>query len=505
MRILVISLCILGCLPGITTLADNNEVEYYAVLVDGRKIGHMIQTRTVETQNVTTIQEMNITIARGGMLLAVGTIDKAVETADGKPLGFEFVQNMSGMSQKITGKIADGKVSASVEMMGANQQITLDWPDGAVMFEGMRLQEIEKGLANGTSYEVKVFVPMLITMAQTGEQAAVGAKIDVGQTADVDLFGRVVKLTQVQVLMQMPTGQIQSTTYVDKDFRALKTVVPTMGMNLEIIACTKEFAMSKNDVVDFLSKMLIQSPVALEDVDSRISITYELIPNEGAKIDILSGDNQKVETAKNGKISVTVEPVKPAGGDEFPYKGRDAAALEALKATTYLQSDSKEIQDLARHAVGGTKDTAEAVKQIESFVSGFITAKDLSVGYASAAEVALSRQGDCTEHAVLTAAMCRAVGIPARVVFGIVYVDDLIGRKNVFGGHAWAQAFVGGKWVGLDATRAPKGFGPGHIALAVGNGEPAEFFGMINTLGYFKIAGIIVKNGAEKDANKANK
>ena len=481
------------------------QVEYYAVLVDGKKIGHMIQTRSVEAQTVTTVQEMNITIARGGMLLAIGTTEKAVETADGKPVSFEFVQNMSGMSQKITGKVSGGKVTGGMEMMGANQQITLDWPDGAVMFEGMRLQELQKGLAKGTSYEVKVFVPMLITMAQTGEQAAASAKIDIGDTADVDLFGRVVKLTQVQVLMQMPTGQIQSTGYVDKDFRALKTVVPTMGMNLEIIACDKEFALSKNDVVDFLSKMLIQSPVALEDIGSRKSITYELIPSEGAEIAILSGDNQKVDTGKNGKIAVTVEPVKPAGGDEFPYKGRDATALEALKATTYLQSDNKEIQDLARHAVGGTKDTAEAVKQIESFVSGFITAKDLSVGYASAAEVAQSRQGDCTEHAVLAAAMCRAVGIPARVVFGIVYVDDLIGRKNVFGGHAWAQALVGGKWVGLDATRAPKGFGPGHIALAVGSGEPADFFGMINTLGYFKIEKVTVKDGAEKEANKANK
>jgi len=43
------------------------------------------------------------------------------------------------------------------------------------------------------------------------------------------------------------------------------------------------------------------------------------------------------------------------------------------------------------------------------------------------------------------------------------------------------------KWIGLDATRAPNGFGAGHITMAVGNGDPADFFAMANTLGYFKI------------------
>lgn len=502
MRILLVSLGILACLPVSLAVADEKEVEYYAVLVDGKKIGHMVHTRSVDGKNVTTIEEMNMTVARGGMLLAIGTVDKTIETIEGKPLGFEFVQNMSGMSQKIAGTVSDGKVEVALEMMGTTQQQVLDWPAGAVMYEGMRLFELEKGLTKGTSYEVKVFVPMLVTMAQTGEQAAVTAQVTVGETASVDLFGRVVNLAQVEVLMLMPTGQMNSTSYVDEDFRALKTVVPTMGMNLEIIACDKEFALSNNDIVDFLDKLVVQSPVALEDIDSKKSVTYELVPTEGAELSIPSGDNQKVAKGKNGKLTVTVEPVKGAGGAEFPYKGKDAAALEALKATTYLQSGSKEVQDLARHAVGGTKDAAEAVRQIESFVAGFITAKDLSVGYASAAEVAQSRQGDCTEHAVLTAAMCRALGIPARVVFGIVYVDDLIGHKNVFGGHAWTQAFVGGKWVGLDATRAPDGFGPGHIALTVGNGEPADFFGIINTLGYFKIAKCSIKAGGQEKQTK---
>ena len=148
--------------------------------------------------------------------------------------------------------------------------------------------------------------------------------------------------------------------------------------------------------------------------------------------------------------------------------------------------------ELARRAAGNAKDAAEAARQIEKFVSLYIHQKSLSVGYASAGEVAVSREGDCTEHAVLTAAMCRAAGIPAQVVVGVLYTDEFGGVADIFVGHAWTQAYIGGKWIGLDATRAPNGYDARHIALSVGNGNPAEFFGLVSLLGQFTIADIKV-------------
>ena len=152
--------------------------------------------------------------------------------------------------------------------------------------------------------------------------------------------------------------------------------------------------------------------------------------------------------------------------------------------------------ELARKAVGRTKDAAEAVSKIEAFVADYVDDKNLSVGYASAVEVAESRQGDCTEHAVLTAALCRAVGIPAQVVTGLAYVDEWQTVQNGFGGHAWTQAYVGEKWVGLDAAfkgTGRGGYDAGHIALASGNGDPGDFFSLVTSMGQFKIDRIEVK------------
>ena len=104
--------------------------------------------------------------------------------------------------------------------------------------------------------------------------------------------------------------------------------------------------------------------------------------------------------------------------------------------------------------------------------------------------------------------MCRAVGIPAQVVLGIAYLPDFTGLQGQFGGHAWVQAYVGadpdlrtrtkrkpGKWVGLDAAFKSSGLGgydAGHIALAVGNGNPEDFFALVTIIGQFNIDKAIV-------------
>jgi transglutaminase-like putative cysteine protease len=91
---------------------------------------------------------------------------------------------------------------------------------------------------------------------------------------------------------------------------------------------------------------------------------------------------------------------------------------------------------------------------------------------------------------VLTAALCRAVGIPAEVVIGVAYVDEFMGTIQSFGGHAWTRAWVDGQWIGLDAAFVGTGRGgydAGHITLATGNGEASDFFSLIGSIGKFNI------------------
>ncbi len=474
-----------------------SETEYFAIFMEGKKVGYAIHTRQATEKKVTTTEKVNMTMSRVGVPVTITTTETGIETIDGRPLAFEVVQDFSMMTMKIAGTVNEqGTVDVTITSMGAEQKSTLEWPKGAVMAEALRLLTLKKGLKEGLSYTVKIFSPTIMQ--------ALDAQIRIGPKRNVDLLGRVVALREVTTTMTMPmTGEIVTTSYVDDELRQQKTVMPMMGMQIEMVACAKEFALGKNDVLELINKMFVASPVPLEKVGSAKSITYHLSPTADANsLTIPSGDNQSVRPGKAGGLIVTVEPVAAPAGAGFPYKGKDKTILEAMQPNRFLQSDNKQIIKLARRAIGGTKDAAGAIKKIEAFVGDYIENKSLSVGYASAAEVAASRQGDCTEHAVLTAAMCRAVGIPAQVVTGVAYIEDFAGLQG-FGGHAWVQAYVGGdpagrepgKWVGLDAAFKSAGLGgydAGHIALAVGNGNIEDFFSLVNILGRFKIDKVTV-------------
>jgi hypothetical protein len=473
----------------------HTETEYYALLMEGKKVGYAIHTRDVQEGKITTTDDVSVTISRLSIPVTVAMAETSVETPQGKPLSFKAEQRLGAMTMNVEGVVnPDGTVDVTNSSLGVAQKSKMDWPKGAVMAEGLRLLTLKGGVKPGAQYEASIFSPSIMQVIST--------KVTIGEKKEVDLFGRVVKLSEMMTVVNMPdTGPITTTSYVDDDLRALKNQMPIAGMLVEMIACTKEVAMASNDVLDLIDKMFVKSPEPIENVHSTASITYTLNPAPGAKFKIPSTDNQAAELLADGRIRLTVEPVAPTGGT-FPYKGDDPALLDAVKPTRFLQSDRDELVALARKAVGREKDSTEAARKIEAFVAQYIENRSLSVGYASAAEVAESRKGDCSEFAVLTAALCRAVGIPAQVVVGVAYVDDFGGMQG-FGGHAWAQAYVGadkqgqgGKWLGLDAAFKSSdrgGYDAGHIALAVGNGDPGDFFSMATSLGQFKIEKVEIR------------
>jgi hypothetical protein len=463
------------------------ETEYFALLMEGKKVGYAIQRRDVEGEKVTTSVELKVTLSRIGVPVSVKTNAKTFETVEGKPLGFELEQAMGIMVSKTTGTIDE---QGKVKVKTGQQEVEFDWPDGALMSEGMRLLHLERGLTEGTTYNVKAFDPSMMQV--------VDVEVKVGSKENVDLLGRVVALIEVKSTISLAqTGPMVSTEYYDDELSLQKSVMPVMGMTIEQVACSKEFALGEIDVLEVVDKMFMKSPEPLGDVGSVRSITYHLSPiQEMADLKIPSGDNQRVQRLNNGKLILTVEPVVAQKGVSFPYNGSDPDILQALEPSRYVESDHKVIIDLAKRAVGRTSDAAEAISKIEAFVADYVEDKNLSVGYASAVEVAASKQGDCTEHAVLAAALCRAVGIPAQVVTGLAYVEEWSTVVNGFGGHAWAQAYIGDKWIGLDAAfrgTGRGGYDAGHIILAAGSGNPEDFLNLIGTMGQFKIDRVEVK------------
>jgi len=78
-----------------------DETEYYAVFMEGKKIGHAIRSRVAADGKVTTTQETSIQVSRAGTPVKVHTTKTDIETTDGKPLGFKIVQDFGATTASI--------------------------------------------------------------------------------------------------------------------------------------------------------------------------------------------------------------------------------------------------------------------------------------------------------------------------------------------------------------------------------------------------------------------
>ena len=157
------------------------EIEYFALFMEGKKIGYAIQERAVENSKVTTTIELKITLNRIGIPVSIQTKAVSFETTDGKPVGFEIEQTLGLIATKTTATIDEqGKLIVNT----GQQEIESQWPGDAVMNEGMRLLLLRYGLKEGTSYSAKIFEPSTMQ--------AIDVQIEVGSKQNVDLLGRVV-------------------------------------------------------------------------------------------------------------------------------------------------------------------------------------------------------------------------------------------------------------------------------------------------------------------------
>jgi len=252
-----------------------------------------------------------------------------------------------------------------------------------------------------------------------------------------------------------------------------------------MLACSQACAQAPNQTSDILTHALVRAPVALSAADLQHGVILKLSATKpGAPLQFADTDEQSAHATAQG-VDLHIVPLgkTPQGAETAAHEGKPAAADS--QANDWLQSDAPEIRKLAREGAGDAQLPGEQMQRLEQFVRRYIRTKDLSVGYASALEVAKKPEGDCTEHAVLLAALGRALGIPTRVVDGLAYTDRYAGVEHVFVPHAWAQAFIDGHWRSYDA--ALHGFDAGHIALSVGDGDPWRFFAGFDTLGRLRV------------------
>jgi len=160
---------------------------------------------------------------------------------------------------------------------------------------------------------------------------------------------------------------------------------------------------------------------------------------------------------------------------KLPFKGKDMEIY--LRADINIESDSPVIKEKAEEIIGGTDNPFWACKKIVNWVYRALEKRPM-LSFPSALEVLKVKAGDCNEHAVLTAALLRAAGIPAKVVIGLVY------NRRCFYYHAWNEAYLG-EWISLDSVMNQIPADVTHLKLI--EGGPEKQARILSFIGKIKI------------------
>jgi len=199
-------------------------------------------------------------------------------------------------------------------------------------------------------------------------------------------------------------------------------------------------------------------PVTKQRIDDPRDVRRLRLRLEGA--DLSSPDLQGVGQTVKGNIVEIANLEKLPAGPADPDVGR------YLAPEPFIESDAPEIRAEAEKAVwriAGDRARSEALTR---YVNALLEKKP-TVSLPSAREVLRTKIGDCNEHTALYVAMARALGIPARIAVGLVYV------RGAFYYHAWPEVYVNegtarGLWIPVDPTFNQFPADSTHVRLARG-------------------------------------
>jgi len=465
--------------PAAATLKLDDRDEWMGLYQQDRKIGYNHSTLKRQGDQY---------LVQDDMVLRVMLMGKDQETRvnlSGK-LGLDFSLRsfrLEALSDFMDLR-AEGRVAGHLLKMTAwtaGQEIAQDLPlqQAPVLYTswvfGERLKQA--GIKPGLSLTLPVFEPLT--------RQALPVSLQVLTAEPVTIAGRAIPAFKVRETFQ---GQEQF-FWVTAAGEVLKEWHVS---GLSAVRETEEQALHQGwdqaGAVDLITALMVKSNTAI--IKPR-EVSYLRARLLGIKLDNLdlASDRQKIS---GQVVEITREEGLPARGYRLPwaktFPNRGPEFAPELKADASIQSDNPEIQAAAREAAGGAEDATAAARALCGWVASEV--KDsMVVSIPSALEVLQKRRGACKEHAVLYAALARALGLPARIASGVVYSEAQL--IDGFYYHAWVEVFLAGpdgqagRWVAVDPTFNQFPADATHLRLVVGGLD--KMLALMGVVGQLKI------------------
>ena len=356
--------------------------------------------------------------------------------------------------ERAEGVVRDGQLLLTRSRGTTSQSRQYVWPPTNQGFFAVERSLQRQPMTPGQQRQVEAFSPL--------SDRPVRIELRAVDRQETSLNDRQRRLLRIEAYNTLTPGWEAPTTYwTDEHGQILKTQEALL--NRQTLRVSQQEATRLNDLVQLDLGIDVEVP-ANQPIDDPYSKTYavyrvhleslrpeEVFPSSLSQRLISSGGQFALLTVSQ------VLPDQPAVL-EVPQEGPQP---NDLSPNRLIQSDDPRVMAIADAAAGSVADPWRGALALEQYLYRTLGKADFSQIFSSAAEVAARRKGDCSEHAVLLAATCRARKIPARVAIGLLYV----GEHQGFLYHMWNEVWIKDRWIPLDATLGRGGVGATHLTL----------------------------------------
>jgi hypothetical protein len=437
---------------------DPTAETWDAVFAGDSKIGYVhTKTHTVGADNSKRIKIQGTTelkISRDGQTAEMRIDIESLEKTSGTLQSFSCETAAGGTPIRVTGRFDNGRLHVETKSLGAISEDSIAWDESYGGFFAVEQSLRRDPMQPGETRQLTALVPEFSSVF------AAKVRLQALERESTQLLEGSQTLLKIQSTLEYGMQPITITYWTDARGEALKSHVELLDQTT--YRTTKQRALAAADVggFDLMKDLLVPVEMPVDRPHDTKEIVYRVQMKTGNPAKVFpSGPSQLVRQLDEHTAEITVRAILPNDPETVPEQTPPGPA--ELASNNLIQADDPQIAELAESVATDEKDRWQVCLALESWVHEGIVVKSFSQGFATAADVVRSREGDCTEHAVLLAALCRARDIPARVVVGLVYSP----RDHGFAFHMWDEVWVHDRWVPLDATWGVGGIGAAHLKL----------------------------------------
>jgi len=457
--------------------------EWHAMFIRNAKVGHNHFRRFEVTHDgqprIRYKAEAEMTVGRYGQQTTQKISYQCDETPSGQLISFRTAVGSGDEVNRTTGEVKNGKLEIEQQTAGKTVHTSIDWKPEWGGFFAAEQSLISKPLKPGETRKLRSLLPVFNSLGEI-TMRAVGVE-------PVKILDKPMHLMRLEHQVKVGETTVASVQWLDPSGQIYKAQFPAMQQ--VTFLTTEKIATAPSPAAGFdlgLSTVVkVNRDIPTPHKTGRIVYRATLASDSPADVFATSG-SQQVKKIDDRTAEITVQAIT-ANHPEHLTPARYKPTPSDREPNSMIQSDDPEIVRMAAEAAPASTTPWKLAQALEQYVHRGITQKNFSQAFSTAAQVAKTREGDCTEHAVLLAALCRARKIPARTAVGLVYFPQAKG----FAYHMWTEAYINDRWIPLDATLGKGGIGAAHLKISHsnldGSGAYAAFLPVVQVLGQLKL------------------